>query len=94
MHTELTIVDIAEKLKVHPRRISVAINSIHQQNFNTYVNEFRIKKAELLLADENLNNLSIEGIGLEVGFHSKSSFYSAFKKVTGTTPSNYKKKVS
>ncbi|WP_394750426.1 helix-turn-helix domain-containing protein [Spongiimicrobium salis] len=91
MHTELTIVDIAEKLKVHPRRISVAINSIHHQNFNTYVNQFRIKKAEVLLADENLNNLSIEGIGLEVGFHSKSAFYSAFKKVTGTTPSHYKK---
>lgn len=92
IHTELTIIDIAEKLKVHPRRISVAINSIYHQNFNSYVNQFRIKKAELLLADENLNNLSIEGIGLEVGFHSKSAFYSAFKKITGTTPSNFKKK--
>lgn len=90
MHTELTIIDLAKELDVHPKRISTAINMICHQNFNAYVNQFRIRKAEKMLEDPDFESLSIEGIGNEVGFHSKSAFYSAFKKFTGTTPSKYK----
>ena len=92
--SELTIVDLAEKLNVHPKKISVSINKISNQNFNTYVNQFRIKKAENILTNQSSNNYSIDGIGKEVGFHSKSAFYSAFKKVTGTTPTKYKERIS
>ncbi len=94
VRTELTIIDLAEKLKVHPKRISASINTIFNQNFNSYVNQLRIKKAEILLTDQSSNYFSIEGIGKEVGFHSKSAFYSAFKKVTGTTPNKYKERIA
>jgi AraC-like DNA-binding protein len=94
LHSELTIVDLAEKLKVHPKKISVSINTIAHQNFNTYVNQLRIKKAEDILTKHTSTNFSIEGIGKEVGFHSKSAFYSAFKKVTGTTPTQYKERIA
>lgn len=87
---ELTIVDVAESLKVHPRRISTAINKICEQNFNSYINQFRIDEAIKLILKLDTNNLSMEGIGSEVGFHSKSAFYSAFKKITNTTPTEYK----
>lgn len=87
---DLTIIDVAEGLNVHPRKISIALNSVYNQNFNTYVNGFRIEKAKTLIISEEINNLSIEGIGLSVGFQSKSTFYTAFKKVTGTTPSKFK----
>ncbi len=87
---ELTIVDLSEGVDKHPKIVSEAINTVGKQNFNSYVNNYRIKKAEaLLLADDSLN-LSVEGIGIESGFKSKSSFYSAFKKFTGTTPSRFK----
>lgn len=88
--SELTIMALNEQLKVHPKRISLAINTIHGQNFNSYVNQLRIKKAKKLLETKESKNLSVEGIGNEVGFHSKSAFYSAFKKITGTTPNRYK----
>ena len=91
---ELTIIDIAKALEVHPRRVSTAINTISTQNFNTYVNRYRIEKAEKMLYEREIENLSVEGIGTEVGFHSKSAFYSAFKKVTGTTPSKYREKIA
>ncbi len=94
VRTELTIIDLAEKLKVHPKRISACINTIFNQNFNSYVNQLRISKAENLLSDQSSNHYSIEGIGKEVGFHSKSAFYSAFKKVTGTTPTKYKERIA
>ena len=90
MSTELTIIDLAEKMKVHPKRISTCINTIFNQNFNSYVNQLRIKKAKAPSTDLSSNYYSIEGIAKEVGFHSKSAFYSAFKKVTGTTPTKYK----
>jgi YesN/AraC family two-component response regulator len=94
LNRELTIIDLAEKLNIHPKKISACINTIFDQNFNSYVNELRIKKAEDLLSDQSLSYFSIEGISKEVGFHSKSAFYAAFKKVTGTTPNKYKEKLS
>ena len=94
VRTELTIIDLAEKLKVHPKRISASINTILNQNFNSYVNQLRIKKAETLLTDQSSSYFSIEGIGKEVGFHSKSAFYSAFKKITGTTPTKYQERIA
>ncbi len=92
MKPELTIVDLAEGLLVHPKLVSTAINTLKKENFNTYVNKFRIKKAELLLKNNEDSLLSMEGICNEVGFKSKSAFYSAFKKETGTTPTKFKEK--
>jgi len=88
---ELTIVELAQELKVHPRKLSKAINTICKKNFNDYINKYRIEKAKKFLTDEYKQKLTVEGIGQEVGFKSKSTFYHAFKKITGTTPSRYKK---
>ncbi len=90
LKSDLTIVDLAEKLNLHPKKISASINSISHQNFNSYINALRVEKAKLILDGAREHNFSIEGIGQEVGFHSKSAFYAAFKKVTGTTPTRYK----
>ena len=89
---DLTIADLAIGLELHPKSVSTAINNGYFQNFNSYVNQFRIDKAKMIITKETMKNLSLEGIGKEVGFHSKSAFYSAFKKYTGTTPAKYKEK--
>lgn len=85
----LTIVDIAEATQIHPRRISYALNNQLELNFNNFINKFRVDKAKELLGDAKFNHLSIEGIGMEVGFHTKATFYSAFKKCEGCTPAKY-----
>jgi AraC-like DNA-binding protein len=87
---KLTIVDIAEATNIHPKRISYAINSIKSINFNNFINSFRVELAKKLLKSEQARNLSIEGIGIEAGFHSKTTFYSAFKKFEEMTPAQYK----
>ncbi|MBT8186557.1 MAG: helix-turn-helix domain-containing protein [Croceitalea sp.] len=89
----LTIVDLADAMNIHPKRISTAINLIQGRNFNTYINQFRIKKAEKLLLSDMSKNLSIEGIANESGFNSKSAFYMAFKKFNGKTPHQFLTKV-
>ncbi|QTE24314.1 helix-turn-helix domain-containing protein [Polaribacter cellanae] len=90
---DLTIVDLAEGLGVHSRKLSNTINAVYNKNFNTYINGFRIEKVKNLLDSDISNNLSIEGIGIEAGFKSKSSFYAAFKKELSCTPLQYKRKV-
>jgi AraC-like DNA-binding protein len=90
INPELTIMDLAEGINEHPKLVSEAINTVGKQNFNAYINHYRIKKAEVLLKTDKNIYLSIEGIGIEVGFKSKSAFYSAFKKITGTTPTKFK----
>jgi len=89
INPDLTIMDLSEGINEHPKIVSVALNTVGKQNFNSYINQYRIKKAEALLTTNKKINLSIEGIGLEVGFKSKSAFYQAFKKFTGTTPTRF-----
>lgn len=79
--------DVAKLLNVPAYLLSQAVNETTGENFNQYVNVFRIEEAKKLL--QSNSKLTIEAIGQECGFKSKSSFYSAFKKITGTTPSKF-----
>jgi AraC-like DNA-binding protein len=87
---DLTIADVSNCINEHPKRVSNAINLVTKKNFKSYINSFRIKEAKQLLESNSIVDYSIHGIGLEVGFKSKSVFYNAFKKETGLTPHQYK----
>ncbi len=58
------------------------------------MNYYRVEEAKAMLKDLDKSNLSIEGIGLECGFNSSATFYRAFKKHTGNTPSQHIKTIS
>ena len=88
--SDLTIVDITEATNIQPKRISHSLNKQKGVNFNNYINKFRIEKAKELFKDNSTENLSVEGIGIEAGFHSKATFYSSFKKFEGCTPASYR----
>lgn len=90
MNPDMTIMHLADGIGEHPKRVSEAINTIEKLNFNSFINQYRIEKAIDLLDTGDQLNWSMEGIGIEVGFKSKSAFYSAFKKFTGTTPTRFK----
>ncbi|MEO1011377.1 MAG: AraC family transcriptional regulator [Bacteroidota bacterium] len=87
--SELNIVDVAVSLGVHPKKLSRAINSSTGGNFNRYINEYRVERAKELLKDPDWGHFTIDGVGKEVGFQSKSTFYRAFKVLAGTTPLEY-----
>ncbi len=90
LNNKLTIDVLSDKLKTNKKYLSQTINETYKKNFYSFVNEYRIKEAEKLLKSIESKKLSIEGIAKSVGFNSKSSFNSAFKKYTGLTPSSYK----
>lgn len=90
---DLSIFDIAEELEINKTYISNAINKISGTNFNTFINIFRIEESKKILLNPEYNNITIEAIANDVGFHSKSSFNIWFKKLTGQTPSEFKKQI-
>lgn len=82
---ELKLGDLANELNIPPHQLSQVLNDNLGKGFTGFVNEYRINEAcKMLLAG---NNPKIEAIGFEVGFNSRSTFFAAFKKLKGTTPS-------
>jgi AraC-like DNA-binding protein len=63
-----------------------------QQNFFDFINRYRIEEAQRLLTDPPDKKITVLEVLYECGFNSKSSFNTLFKKHTGLTPSEFKKK--
>ena len=84
----LKLPDVAKKLGILPHRLSQLLNDNLGKSFALLVNEYRVKEAQQQLLTNDA--FTLEAIGYECGFNSKSSFYATFKKLTGTTPAKYK----
>ncbi len=71
--------------------LSSLINQYSSKNFSDYINEFRVEHAKKLIRDDEFKDYTVVSMGLESGFNSKSTFYSAFKKFTNMTPVEFRK---
>jgi len=91
LNSTLNIQELSNKLNTNNKYLSTLINQEFQMNFVSFVNSYRIAEAKKLLLDSSKYNLTIEAIGNESGFKSKSAFNVAFKKVTELTPSAFVK---
>lgn len=94
LDSSLSVYDLAKQINVPSRELSIAINHILNKHFFDFVNEYRIKKAMEIFKNTDDEKLTVLEVLYEVGFNSKSSFNTAFKKFTGTTPSEFKKNTS
>ncbi|MVT08177.1 AraC family transcriptional regulator [Chitinophaga tropicalis] len=83
----LKVGDLAREIKVPSHQLSRILNDSLQKNFTLFVNEYRVNAACKMLSYQT--NLTIEAVGDEVGFNSKSTFFAAFKKIKGLTPNAY-----
>ncbi|OAB27237.1 transcriptional regulator, AraC family [Flavobacterium fryxellicola] len=86
----LTIQELANQIDFPARDLSVLINHHMDQHFFDLVNEYRIQKAMGILKDQSRSQLTVLEILYEVGFNSKSSFNTSFKKYTNLTPTAYR----
>lgn len=89
---DLTIKMLATKLAISPRYLSEIINDELKMNFYEFINEYRIKQAQLILKAPETRDRSVIDIASDVGYNSKSAFNRAFKLFSGVTPSEFRKK--
>jgi AraC-like DNA-binding protein len=66
------------------------LNEKLEKNFYSFINEYRIGEAIDRLNDPALQ-VNILSLAFDCGFNSKSSFNNYFKKITGSTPTAYRK---
>lgn len=88
---ELTLAQLSEKVKIPAHYLSQVINEKLNVNFLDFINSYRVEAAKELLLNPKMSHYTILSIAYEAGFNSKSTFYTAFKKGTGMTPSQYRK---
>jgi AraC-like DNA-binding protein len=88
----LSLESLAKDLDLKSNIISEAVNQNTNYNFSDYINYYRVAEAKKMLTDPVFSNYTIVAIGLEAGFNSKASFYRAFRKSEGKTPSEFLKK--
>ncbi len=80
--------DVAKKIQLTTHQFSQLLNDNLGKNFASFVNEYRIEEAKKKLLSNS--SFTLEAIAYECGFNSKSTFYTAFKKIVGITPSQFK----
>lgn len=84
---ELTLGELAAQLRTNTSWLSKVINTGCGQNFNDFINEYRVREAERRLRDPQFRHYTLLAVALEAGFNSKSTFNRVFRKLRGTTPS-------
>ena len=87
----LTLSSLADQLGLNNKYLSQVINEKREQHFLDFINGYRIARAQELLRSPAYAHYTIVAISYEVGFKSKSAFYTAFKKKVGMTPSDWRK---
>lgn len=91
LEPQLTLEELADMLKLKPKILSQVINECLNQNFFDFINRYRIEEAKKLLINSEDKKITVLEVLYKVGFNSKSSFNTLFKKYTGVTPSEFKK---
>lgn len=87
-NNDMGLDDLAKHIKHNRYKVSQVINTYFSMNFYSFLNEYRIKEAKRLLTSNP--SMSVKAIMYEVGFNSKNSFYTAFKRNIGISPNDYR----
>lgn len=94
LQKDLKLDDLADKLSLPPKTLSILLNVHYKMNFCEFINHYRIKEAAAVLSDPQLKRKAVLDIAMEAGFNSKSAFNRAFKKETGLTPLQYRQRTA
>jgi AraC-like DNA-binding protein len=85
----LTLGKLAKETGLPIKKLSSVVNDILHTNFNDLINQYRIDAFKEKILRPDSRKYSIAGLAQDMGFSSKASFYRAFKKETGQTPTDY-----
>ncbi len=93
LNSDLTLQELAGKLSISTHNLSEIINTRLNRNFYDFINGYRVEEVKRRLADQESEKYSLLAIAFDSGFNSKSAFNTIFKKLTNTTPSQYRKQL-
>jgi AraC-like DNA-binding protein len=85
----LSLNELASKLKMQPHVLSKVINQGFQKNFFDFINTYRVEEFKSRMDDPKYRHYTLISVAYEVGFNSKTAFNRSFKKMTNQTPSEY-----
>ena len=86
---ELCLKAVADRLGTNTKYLSQVVNTRTNDNFQVFLNHFRIREFQTRLLNGEARMLTFYGLAQECGFNNRSTFYRAFKEVTGQTPKSY-----
>lgn len=91
---EITLNMLADKIETTDKKLSAVLNQYMKISFYDFINQHRVEAVKEKLQSEEYEKYSLLGIAYTCGFNSKSSFYRAFKKETGSSPTLYKNQLA
>ncbi len=86
---DYSLAQASRDVGVNERYLSSAINAGAGKNFNAFINSYRVQAAVELMEKEPQQKWNIYDLSSEVGFANRQTFFRAFKKATGKSPSEY-----
>jgi AraC-like DNA-binding protein len=90
----LTLRGLATMLNLRPHHLSQILNEQLGKSFYDYINEFRVSYAKELMTASVNPEMSVLDIAFASGYNNKVSFYNAFKRYVGMTPTRYREEKS
>lgn len=86
--------ELARKIGESPHHVSQVINEKLDKSFFELLAQYRVEKAKKIISGDKDNKLTVEEISEMVGYNSKTAFNNAFRKLSGKTPSEFRKSVN
>lgn len=91
LESDLTATQLADRLDISRHQLSELLSQSLETNFYDLVNQYRVGEFITRLKSGEAERLTLLAIAYDVGFNSKTAFNTAFKRMKGLTPSQYKK---
>jgi AraC-like DNA-binding protein len=91
LNPDLSLEELAVAVGQKPKMLSIVINETLGQNFFDFINHYRVDEAKRLLTNPVDEKITVLEVLYAVGFNSKSSFNTLFKKYTGLTPTEFRR---
>ena len=92
VNVDLSLRSLAERIGLSSNQLSWLLNESIGKNFNNFVNQYRVEAFKTMVKDPKKSHITIEGLAFDCGFKSKTVFNTYFKKATGITPSEFRKR--
>jgi len=86
--------ELAKKMGESPHHVSQVMNEKLNKSFFELLASYRVEEAKKILSADNKNKITVEEISEMVGYNSKTAFNNAFKKLSGKTPTEFRKSIN